>query len=86
MFLYQNFDVFFFFFDLMSEFFLLESGGREKKVMNVSKQTNKKKPTKNVLAPDFHISVITGEREGEAPKCMWNIRNNKENMIYILYF
>lgn len=54
----------------MSEFFLLESGGREKKVMNVSKQTNKKKPTKNVLAPDFHISVITGEREGEAPKCM----------------
>lgn len=78
--------MFSFLFDLMSEFFLLESGGREKKVINVSKQTKKQKPTKNVLAPDFDISVITGGREGKAPKCMWNIRNNKENMIYILDF
>lgn len=35
----------------MSEFFLLESGGREKKVINVSKQTNKKKSQQKMFLP-----------------------------------
>lgn len=68
MFLYENFGIFFYLFDLMSEFCLLESGGREKEIINVSKQ--KMKANKKMFLLLTFTLVSLQEGGGKGPKCM----------------
>lgn len=65
--------MFSFLFDLMSEFFLLESGGREKKVINVSKQTNKKKSQQKMFLPLTFTLVSLQEGGRERPQSVCEI-------------